>query len=123
MKVNPQITKTLDEIARQTNTYLNSPDGHRRYLKKLHKLYTTALTEEEQIYTLRLLLEQLSYKNIVTDPDTVLAIGNVKNRTIFVIFGLTVAGMIVASYLFTKDGRFAQLLDHALKLFGFVFKF
>ena len=121
MIVNKQINEALKSIGEETVKYLNTPDKQRQYLKRMLSLYKNNLTEEEQLFMMKLLLEQLNYKNIIVDPDTILAIGNVKNRTIFVIFVLTVCSMLIASYLFKSNQQFTSLVDMLIKAFKFVF--
>lgn len=120
MRVNKTIKKTLSEIAKETNISLNEPSSKRQYVKRLLDVFKRQLTNDEQVSLVIFLLEQLSYKNIVTDPDNMLTIGNVKNRTIFLVFSLTVVVLLLVSYLFSKDSRFTQMVDHfftAIKFF------
>jgi hypothetical protein len=120
VRVNKTIKKTLSEIAKETNISLNEPSSKRQYVKRLLDVFKRQLTNDEQVSLVIFLLEQLSYKNIVTDPDNMLTIGNVKNRTIFLVFSLTVVVLLLVSYLFSKDSRFTQMVDHfftAIKFF------
>lgn len=121
MIVNKQINNTLREIAKETNKYLNSKDDERNHLKRILAFYKNTLTEDEQILLMKILFEQLNYKNIAVDPETVLAISNVKNRTIFLVFVFIIFGMVAGSYLFNYNNYFINTLKDIVRAIKFVF--
>lgn len=100
MIVNPEIKKLFADIAEQSNKYLNQRDDKKKYVKRLVKIYKDNLSEEEQVYLANQLLEQLSYKSIVVDPENLIALNNVKHRTYFVILTFTLIAMVIAAALF-----------------------
>ena len=110
MIVNPKLKELFAEIAEQANKYLNQRDDKKKYVRRLVKLYTTKLSEEEQIYVMSQVLDQLSYKSIVVDPDNLIALNNVKHRTYFVIFILTVLGMLTAAALFKTNSAINEIV-------------
>lgn len=118
MLINPKIKDTLKEIARQSVTYGNYPDKDRKYLRKLLKIMKEQLTEEEQIYVMKSLLESLHYKNIVTDPDNVLQIYNLRLRSIMMVTFMVGLLMLLAAGLFNTNSA----IDSILTIFGDMFK-
>lgn len=110
MIVNPRLKELFAEIAEQANKYLNQRDDKKKYVRRLVKLYTTKLSEEEQIYVMSQVLDQLSYRSIVVDPDNLIALNNVKHRTYFVIFILTVLGMLAAAALFKTNSAINEIV-------------
>ena len=118
MIINPKIKDTLKDIARQSVTYGNYPDKDRKYLRKLLKVMKEQLTEEEQIYVMKSLLESLHYKNIVTDPDNVLQIHNLRLRSIMMVTLMVGLLMLLAAGLFKTNSA----IDSILSIFGNMFK-
>lgn len=116
MIVNPKIKLILAEIAESSIRYANKRDEGRRYNRKLLKLFKERLSEDEQLYVMRVVLEQLSYRTIVTDPDNIITIGNVKLRTQFMVFILSSAFLILASYLFGSNNEVKTTIDSILKV-------
>jgi disulfide oxidoreductase YuzD len=121
MIVNKQINNTLAAIAKETNRYLNTPDKQRSYLKRILSIYKNNLTEDEQLLVMKAMFEQLNYKNIVVDPDNILAIGNVKTRTIFMVFVCTVLCMVLGSYLFRTNSQLSGIIDGIVNSIKFIF--
>lgn len=103
MIVNPEIKNTLKEIAKQSVSYGNHPDKDRRYLRRILKIVKEQLTEEEQLYLLKTYLESLHYKNIVTDPDNILQIHNLRLRSVFMITAAVAMLMVMAAALFNTN--------------------
>ena len=118
MIINPKIKDTLKEIARQSVSYGNCPDKDRKYLRKLLKVMKEQLTEEEQIYVMKSLLESLHYKNIVTDPDNVLQIHNLRLRSIMMVTLMVGLLMLLGAGLFNTNSA----IDSILTIFGNMFK-
>lgn len=110
MIVNPKIKEMLAEIATNAQHLSNRRDERKKYIRKLVKLYINDMSEEEQLYLALEIFEQINYKNIVTDPDTLIALNNVKHRTYFLIFSLTVIGMLVAAGLFKTNASLNELM-------------
>ena len=118
MIINQKIKDTLKEIARQSVTYGNYPDKDRKYIRKILKVMKEQLTEEEQIYVMKSLLESLHYKNIVTDPDNVLQIHNLRLRSIMMVTLMVGLLMLLAAGLFNTNSA----IDSILTIFGNMFK-
>lgn len=116
MNVNPKIKLVLAEIAESSVKYANSRDDGRRYNRKLLRLFKERLSEDEQLYIIRVMLDQLSYRTIVTDPDNVITIGNVKLRTQFMIFILSSCFLVLASYLFGSNGDVKFIGDIVVRM-------
>lgn len=111
MIVNPKIKLLFAEIATKANKLANSKEDRKKYIRKLVKLYTTKMSEEEQIYLAMELFEQISYRNIVIDPDTLVAMNNVKHRTYFIIFILAIITMVTGAALFKTNSSLNEVLQ------------
>ena len=116
MVVNPKIKLLFAEIATKSQDLANKKDEHRKYINKLVKLYTTKMSEEEQIFIATMLFEQLHFKNIVVDPETMVAMNNVKHRTYFIIFALMSLTMVIGAGLFKTNSSLNDLLDVSDKI-------
>lgn len=110
MIVNQKLKTLFAEIAEESNKYLNIKDEKKRYVRRLVKLYTTKLSEEEQIYILSQILDQLNYKSIVVDPDNLITLNNIKHRTYFIIFILTMLTMLTAAALFKTNSAINEIM-------------
>jgi len=117
MIINTQIKKTLNEISAQTVKYMNSPDKERKYLLRLFKIFKTTLTEEEQIFVFKIILEQIHFRNIISDPDNIIQIHNVKLKTITYVFLLTVVLVVLVAILFTTNESLAGIITMFSNIF------
>ena len=120
MKVDPQIKILLNQIDKKTLEYINTPDIERRYIRRLVKFFKNSFTEDEQVYIVKQIIEELRYKNIITDPDNLLVISNIKNRSIFLVFILTVFAMLIGAILFDTNKYLKALLDNIISVFRFI---
>lgn len=118
MLVNTKIKQIFKEISSQSVIYSNTPDKDRKYNKRLLKIFKEQLTEDEQLYIVKSLFESLHYKNIVTDPDNVLQLHNIKLRTFTFIFFLVTLGLLLVSALFRSNSGLNSIID----IFTNVFK-
>lgn len=110
MIINKKIKETFDKISEESIKYSNTPDKKRKYLKRLLKIFNTNLTEDEQIFIFKFLLEQIHYKNIITDPDNVVQIHNIKLKTITYIFFLTIVLAVIIAILFKVNDDLNNLI-------------
>ncbi len=110
MIVNPMLKIIFKEIARQSVSYANTPDKERKYMLRLLRIFKEHLTEEEQLFLLKMLFENLSYKNIITDPDNVIQLHNIKLRSYAFIGFIATIIMFIASGLFRTNDSMANLL-------------
>lgn len=109
MIINPNIKKIFIEIHNQAIHFANTPDQERKYLKRFLDIYKNKLTEEEQLYLFKLIIESLHYKSIVTDPDTVLQLHNIKLRTYTYIMLLTIVVILVIASIFKVNDSFEYI--------------
>ena len=116
MNVNPKIKLMLAEIAEQSVKYANTKDERKKYQRKLLKLFKQSMSEDEQLYVLNTILEEISYKNIIADPDNMLTVGNIKLRTHFMIFVMSIIVLLLASYLFGTNEEIKAIGDGLGKL-------
>ena len=116
MNVNPKIKLMLAEIAEQSIKYANKKDERKKYQRKLLKLFKQSMSEDEQLYVFNTILEEISYKNIIADPDNMLTVGNIKLRTHFMIFVMSIIVLLLASYLFGTNDEIKAIGDGLGKL-------
>lgn len=119
MIVNPKLKEVFKKISEATIKYMNSPDNERKYLLRLLKIYKEKLTVEEQLFLFKFLLEHLHFKFILTDPDNILQIHNIKLRTITYIFILIIILLITIAILFKTNDS----LNNIILMFSNIFKF
>lgn len=116
MNVNPKIKLMLAEIAEQSVKYANTKDERKKYQRKLLKLFKQSMSEDEQLYVLNTILEEISYKNIIADPENMLTVGNIKLRSHFMIFVMSIIVLLLASYLFGTNEEIKAIGDGLGKL-------
>ena len=116
MNVNPKIKLMLAEIAEQSIKYANTKDERKKYQRKLLKLFKQSMSEDEQLYVFNTILEEISYKNIIADPENMLTVGNIKLRTHFMIFVMSIIVLLLASYLFGTNDEIKAIGDGLGKL-------
>lgn len=118
MIVNKKIKELFKEITEQNVKYMNSPDKERKYLKRLLKIFKTNLSDEEQLFLFKIILEQMHYRNLITDPDNIVQIHNIKLKTITYVFFLTVVIILLVAALFKVNDS----LNGLITMFGNVLK-
>ena len=116
MNVNPKIKLMLAEIAEQSIKYANEKDERKKYQRKLLRLFKQSMSEDEQLYILNNILEEISYKNIIADPENMLTVGNIKLRSHFMIFVMSIIVLLLASYLFGTNEEIKTIGDGLGKL-------
>ena len=116
MNVNPKIKLMLAEIAEQSIKYANKKDERKKYQRKLLRLFKQSMSEDEQLYILNNILEEISYKNIIADPENMLTVGNIKLRSHFMIFVMSIIVLLLASYLFGTNEEIKAIGDGLGKL-------
>jgi len=115
MKVNPKIKEVIDEIAKETVIHFNSDKSFKvSKLRKLYRFFKNNLTEEEQLYIIYHILENIHYKNILVDPETLITVSNIKLRYIFFIVVSVIFVMVVFAILFKTN----PTLNHILEIFS-----
>lgn len=118
MIVNKKLKDTLKEITDQNVKYMNSPDKERKYLKRLLNIFKNTLSEDEQLFMFKIVLEQMHYRNMITDPDNIVQIHNIKLKTITYVFFLTVVLVLLVAALFKVNDS----LNGIIGMFGNVLK-
>lgn len=103
MIINKKINDTLSEISIKSVEYGNSPESRRLYMKRMLKIFNESLSEEERIFFLSYVLDNLHYKNILIDPETMLTANNIKLRSFFLIFTVICLAEILVLFLFQKE--------------------
>lgn len=120
MKVNSEINKFLDEVSKASIEYSNNKEENRKYIRRLLKLFDTALSEEERIYVLSYLLYNIYFKNVVFDDDNMLRANNIKLRTITFIFILCCAFMVLTALLFHANPDLNKFVSETAKMLVFI---
>lgn len=110
MIINPAIKGLFKEVSTQSIAYANTPDKERKYNRRLLKLFKEELTEDEQLYVMKSLFESLHYKNIVTDPDNVLQLHNIRLRTFTFGFFIVALFVLLLSALFKFNTSLSGLI-------------
>jgi hypothetical protein len=118
MIVSKKIKDTFKEITEQNVKYMNMPDKERKYLKRLLGVFKNTLSEEEQLFVFKIVLEQMHYRNMITDPDNIVQIHNIKLKTISYVFFLTVVIVLLVAALFKVNDS----LNGLISMFGNVLK-
>ena len=118
MIVSKKIKETFKEITEQNVKYMNMPDKERKYLKRLLNVFKNHLSDEEQLFLFKIILEQMHYRNLITDPDNIVQIHNIKLKTITYVFFLTVVIILLVAALFKVNDS----LNGLISMFGNVLK-
>lgn len=117
MKVNKQLKQTLVEIADKTIEYSNEVDTQRKYLRRILRTYKKTLSEEEQMYVLKVISEMIHYRTIATDPENVLMMNNIKLRSYLTIFLLSSVFTILTFFLISYTASTDSFLSFFDKIF------
>lgn len=118
MIISKKIKDTFKEITDQNVKYMNMPDKERKYLKRLLGVFKNTLSEEEQLFIFKIVVEQMHYRNMITDPDNIVQIHNIKLKTITYVFFLTVVIVLLIAALFKVNDS----LNGLISMFGNVLK-
>lgn len=118
MIISKKIKDTFKEITDQNVKYMNMPDKERKYLKRLLGVFKNTLSEEEQLFIFKIVVEQMHYRNMITDPDNIVQIHNIKLKTITYVFFLTVVIVLLVAGLFKVNDS----LNGLISMFGNVLK-
>ncbi len=118
MLISKKIKETFKEITEQNTKYINMPDKERKYLKRLLNVFKNHLSDEEQLFLFKIILEQMHYRNLITDPDNIVQIHNIKLKTITYVFFLTVVIILLVAALFKVNDS----LNGLISMFGNVLK-
>lgn len=118
MIVNPKLKQLFNEIEKESIKYSNTPDHEKKYLRKLLIVFKESLTEDEQLYVFKNIVEFFHYKNIITDPDNILQLHNIKMRTYtYVMFLCVIVVLVVASVIKDSDS-----INYITTLFSNIFR-
>lgn len=118
MIVSKKIKETFKEITERNVKYMNMPDKERKYLKRLLNVFKNDLSDEEQLFLFKIILEQMHYRNLITDPDNIVQIHNIKLKTITYVFFLAVVIILLVAALFKVNDS----LNGLISMFGNVLK-
>lgn len=122
MIVNPKIKELFLEINKESISYANTPDKERKYLRRLLHIFKNKLTENEQLYIFKLIIEFIHYKNIIADPDNILQLHNINMRTYTYIMFLAIIVILVIAGIFDfNDSGFSimSIFNNIVKILTF----
>ena len=103
MLVNPEIKLVLAEIAERSVDLANRPDERKKYVRRLVDFYVNKLSDDEKLFIAMVLCEQLAFKNIIVDPDNIIAIHNVKLRAYLFMAIMAAVLMVIGAALFRTN--------------------
>lgn len=117
MRTNPKIREVFEEISARSIELSNTHDKQRKYLRRLIEIFRNDLNDHERIYVFKQLLEEVSFKTVVSHPDKVREIYSI--RTKFMFQTLVGAGLVVllAGAVFRTNPYINNILDSIGKTF------
>ncbi len=121
MLVNKDLTKFLTTLADESIKSSNNEDLNRANLKRALVFFKRRLTEEEQLILLKIVYENLHYKNIVTDPDNVLTLHTIRMKNVTYVFLMIIFILVIAAMLFSTNQslmNFVSVLQNGFRLLG-----
>lgn len=118
MIVNRNIKETFRDIAVASELNANSVDPSRSYIKRLLKIFNNKLTEEERLLVVKFLFENIYYRNIITDPDNIIQLNNIRLRNVTYYILLAIVSVIGVSAVLGVSDR----LNTVIESFQHVFK-
>jgi len=120
MIINKKIKEFIIEVAAETVKHNNTPNTQRKYIRKLYHFFDKQLNEEEKIFLLTYFLEQIHYKNLMTDPDNMIHMHNIKMRTASLIFFWIVITIFIVSVLIIPNSPLGFILNIVDQFFKIV---
>lgn len=121
MKVNPTIRKTMAEIAAEAVKNANDPIVEHKKLRRLLRLFTYRLNEEEKLYVFSYIMINMHYKNLLLDDDHLLKVNNIKLRTVMFIFLLTGIMFLAAIVVYNKSDVVNHFGNSIINMLGLIF--
>ena len=121
MLVNKDLSKFLTALADESIKSSNNEDLNRANLKRALVFFKRRLTEEEQLILLKIVYENLHYKNIVTDPDNVLTLHTIRMKNVTYVFLMIIFILVIAAMLFSTNQsvmNFVSVLQNGFRLLG-----
>ena len=121
MIVNKELVKFLTTLADESVKAGNRPDAYREDYKRALKFFKNRLSEEEQLVLVKIVYENLHYKNIVTDPDNVLTLHTIRMKNITYVFMMVIFILVLSAILFETNetlNNFVKFLQGGFRLFG-----
>lgn len=117
MRTNPKIREVFEEISARSIELSNNYDEQRKYLRRLIEIFRNDLNDHERIYVFKQLLEEISFKTVVSHPDKVREIYSI--RTKFMFQTLVGASLVVllAGAVFRTNPYINNILDSIGKTF------
>lgn len=91
--------------------------GKDKDIKLIFNYYTQHLNKDEQFMFFRLIMNELSYRSIIVDPDTILNISNVRLRSVFLISFIVAIMLIIIGLFFGTTGVGGWVSEAGTKLY------
>lgn len=119
MRTNAKIKETFYDISKKSVKLSNKENEHRKYLRRLIRTFNKTLSEEEQIYVISILFEELSFKSTATDPARVNEIYNIKAKYMFqVAVGIGIV-ILAAGFVFRGNPYLESIITNVIKALKF----
>lgn len=119
MVINKKLKSTFLEISKAATDNANTPDKNRAYLKRLLSVFDNSLSDEERLLIVKYIIENLHYKSIITDPDNIIQLQNIRLRGSTYYVFLALAVVIGLAYFFKFGASITNMLtsiEHVFKL-------
>ena len=105
MRVDKKLREVFREISNKSLEYMNYPDQERKYIKRLLKRFEK-FTEDERIYIVKVLFEELRYKNIIVDEDNIVNLHNLQLKKYTYILVTSLAAILFIIYFYRSKASF-----------------
>lgn len=112
MKVNPEISKTLTEISKESVKLANNPTAHYNYIRRLLKVFSNDLKEEDRIFITNMFLEMVHYRSALLDPELILTAANIKMKTILFTSVMVALLIILTAMVFKTNDSLNGVIDY-----------
>ena len=116
MKVNPEISKVLNDISKESIRLANNPTSHYKYVRRILRVYDRTLNEEDRIYIMNQLLEMIHYRSALLDPENMLQAANIRIRTVMFITFMVILVVIVAGIVFKTNDSLNGIVGYFMTI-------
>lgn len=109
MIVSKKLNDLFKEISTKTTEYGNSENNKQKYIRKIVSVFMNTLTEDERVFITWYIFENLHYRSLLIDPETMLSVNNIQLKTILFVAAITIIIMIIFSIAFDKNSVFGKI--------------
>lgn len=109
MIVSKKLNDLFKEISTKTTEYGNSENNKQKYIRKIVSVFMNTLTEDERVFITWYIFENLHYRSLLIDPETMLSVNNIQLKTILFVAAITIIITIIFSIAFDKNSVFGKI--------------